>query len=95
MPSEPTAPPPEIRPKLWRFYRERNLSAVQVGRVCGRTREWVRLITLPFDDPKRQTPSPDDIAKLHDWSGGEIGPADWYPPRLSPSDPTRSVESAV
>lgn len=83
MTAEQTAPDPECRPKLWAYYRERKLSAVAVGAVCGRTREWVRLITLPFSDPKRQMPSPEDIEILYDWSAGAIRPGDWYPPRLS------------
>lgn len=79
------APPPEpaARPKLWRYYRERQMTLSEVGAVFGRTAEWVRLVTLPFDDPKRRTPALEDIARAHEWTGGEIGPADWYPPELS------------
>lgn len=71
------------RPKLWRYYRDRGLTRVQVSEVCDRTPEWVRLICLPFDDPKRRVPSPDDVQRLWEWSDGEISPSDWYPPALS------------
>jgi len=74
----------ENRPKLWRYYRERNLSVVTVARAFGRSREWVRKVTLPFDDPKRVTPSVKDVERGFVWSAGELRPEDWYPPRLSP-----------
>jgi hypothetical protein len=88
------APKPEDRPKLWRYYRERDLTLSQVGAVVDRTHEWVRLVCLPFSDPKRRVPSHVDVVKLFEWSGGEIGPADWYPPELSaPSQPV--IEGAT
>lgn len=85
MANEPAPPAPENRPKMWRFYRERNMTLTELARVFDRTKEWCRLITLPFDDPRRRIPSAEDIERAFDWSGGEITPADWYPPRLSPA----------
>jgi hypothetical protein len=66
-----------------------------VGRAFGRSREWVRQITLEFGDPKRVTPSPDDVARIYDWTGGEVGPADWYPPELSAPKPAAPAEAAA
>lgn len=83
MPTNQTPPVAAKRPKLWRYYRDRSLTAQQVGDAFGRTREWVRRVTLPFDDPRRQVPSPEDIARAFEWSAGEITPSDWYPPELS------------
>lgn len=79
----PLAPPPANRPKMWRYCRDRDLKLADVAGVFGRTAEWARLICLPFEDPKRRVPAPEDVARIHAWSGGEIGPADWYPPELS------------
>lgn len=92
--SEIQAPEPANRPKLWRYYRERGMTLGEVGTVFGRTAEWVRLVTLPFDDPKRRVPSPEDVARAFEWSAGEIVPADWYPPSLSPLQPA-STEAAT
>lgn len=72
----------ENRPKFWRWCRDPD-SRRDVATVFGRTPEWVRLITLPFDDAKRRRPSADDVARIHRWTGGQVGPADWYPPELS------------
>lgn len=94
MTEEQTPPSASRRPKLWRYYRDRSLTAQQVGDAFGRTREWVRRVTLPFDDPRRQVPSPDDIARAFDWSGGEITPADWYAPELSAPVPQPSEGAA-
>lgn len=81
--SQETAPPAESRPKLWRYYRERGLTREEVGHAFGRTAEWVRLVCLPFSSDKRRVPSPDDVERGYQWSGGEIRPQDWYPPHLS------------
>ena len=91
----PLAPKPAARPKLWRYYRERGLTSVEVGRVFGRSREWVRQVCLPFDDAKRVIPNEADIRTAYNWSSGEITPADWYPPELSPpaAIPAEAVSS--
>lgn len=81
------APPPANRPKFWRFYRERELTPALVGEELGRSSEWVRLVSLPFDDPKRRVPDKDDVELIHRWSGGEIGAGDWYPAALTETRP--------
>lgn len=90
-----TAPDPERRPKLWRYYRARGLSGAQVGAVFGKSREWVRQVCRPFDDDKRVVPSPADVERAFDWSAGEITPADWYPPELSGQPSTLQPELAT
>lgn len=89
----PSAPQPVARPALYRYYRERGLSLAEVGAVFGKSAEWVRLACLPFDDPRRLVPSAEDVALAHRWTGGEIGPADWYPPELSAGPPASRVEA--
>lgn len=76
----------ENRPKLWRFYRDRNLTQQQVAEARGRSREWVRRICLPFDDAGRIVPDLADVEWFFEWSGHEITAADWYPARLSPAN---------
>lgn len=74
-----TAPTPANRPRFWHYYRERDLSVADVARRLGRSREWVRRITLPFDNPDRRIPDKDDVETIRAWTAGEIGPASWYP----------------
>lgn len=95
MSDQPSAPEPENRPKFWRYIRERGLSKFAVGQVFGYSDEWVRLICLPFEDAKRRTPSPADIERIFLWTSGAVGPADWYPPRLSvPADLSSQPEGS-
>lgn len=88
----PPLPPPSLRPPLHGYARARGLSLAELGAVFGKTGEWARLITLPFDDPRRRVPAPDDVARAFEWSCGEITPADWYPPELS--QPTATAEAS-
>jgi hypothetical protein len=83
-----TAPEPTARPLFWRFCRDRDLSMTSVARIFGRSRGWAYLICLPFDDPRRRVPDPEDVAAIHEWSGGVIGPPHWYPPELTVVEPT-------
>ncbi len=90
-------PQPLSRPKFAQFLWSRDLDFVQAGRALGRTKEWVRRICLPFDDPRRRIPSSEDMRLIFDWSQGEISPADFYPPDLqrdvsddSPATPVAS-----
>jgi hypothetical protein len=92
--SDQTVTEADRRPKLWRYYRDRGMTRNEVGAAFDRTPEWVRLICLPFDDPKRRVPSPDDVERVWSWSQGEIGPADWYPPQLNGLPTTPRVEIA-
>ncbi len=90
--NESPPPAPANRPKLWRYYRDRGMTLAEVGAVFGKTAEWVRLVTLPFGDPKRRVPAADDVEAAFNWSGGEITPADWYPPSLrAPAEPLEAV----
>lgn len=91
---ETVAPEPANRPKLWRYYRERGLTPAEVGVVFERSDEWVRLVCLPFDDPKRRIPAQADVERAFEWSRGEITPADWYPPHLSPDRASASERAA-
>jgi hypothetical protein len=89
-----TAPDPLIRPKFARFIWERDLTDREAADQLGRSRGWVQLLCLPFDDPRRRIPSAADVELIFDWSRGEIGPADWYPPRLSaPPAPANDLQS--
>lgn len=57
--------------------------------------ETVRLIRLPFTDPRRRVPAEPLIALIYAWTGGEIIPADFYPPQLQPGPPSTSATPAA
>jgi hypothetical protein len=72
-------PSPLVRPRLAQFLWERDISFREAGRALDRTGEWVRLICLPFDDPRRRIPDLQDIQRIYDWTGGEVTAGDFYP----------------
>lgn len=78
----PTAPAPLNRPKIALFIWQRGLDYHGFGKAVGRTREWARLVCLPFDDPRRRIPDEADLARIYAWTKGEVSPADFYPPAL-------------
>lgn len=46
----------------------------------GCTREYVRLICLPFDDEKRRDPRAGIVRKVVRLTAGAVRPDDWHPP---------------
>lgn len=88
----PRVPEPLKRPKLAKFLWDRDVKFAAAGEALGRTGEWVRLICLPFDDPRRRVPDAKDLERIHTWTNGEITPADFYPPHLN--QPAASAEAA-
>lgn len=79
------APAPLKRPKLAQWLWERDLDFRTAAGRLGRSREWVRLICLPFDDPRRRIPDQDDMARIHALTEGEVGATDFYPQHLQSS----------
>jgi hypothetical protein len=76
------APRPLSRPAFARWVWERDLTLKEVGEALGCSYEQVRLICLPFSDPKRRVPDEPLIRRIHEYTGGEIGVAQWYPAEL-------------
>lgn len=79
------APPPVERPRLAIWLHERGLVYGDITSICGVGREQIRRYCLPFGDPMHVTPPRGVIESVHAYTNGEIGPADWYPSRLSQS----------
>lgn len=76
------APPPVERPRLAAWLHARSLVPADIAGVCGVGREQVRRYCLPFNDPMNVMPSRHVVEAMFDYTGGEIGPLDWYPARL-------------
>lgn len=91
-----SAPEPVVRPKLAHFIWSRNLDWREAGKQLGMSGEGVRAICLPFGDPKRRIPRPRTMKRIGEWTQGEVGPADFYPPNFgtseAPSSESRSPQ---
>lgn len=79
-----SAPARLDRPKLARFLFERDIAYEAAGRALSRSREWVRFVCLPFSDPRRRVPDKKSMERIVAWTDGEVTPADFYPPELTP-----------
>lgn len=71
------APVPQPRPKFAQWMFERGLKAHDVAAAIDCSREHVRLICLPLDDPDRRNPSQKLRQKIASYTRGEIGLNDW------------------
>ena len=76
-------PKPVDRPKLARYMWDRHLLLKQVAAAIGCSHEQVRLMCLPFGDARRRVPVEGLMARIVEWTDGEIRPADFYPPDLN------------
>ena len=80
---KPAAPAPIGRTPFDRWCWERGLELKEIGEAIGCSHEHVRAIRKPFGHPDRRVPSSRVMATIVEWTGGEIKPADFYPPELS------------
>lgn len=77
------APAPLSRPKLATYLFERDITFRAAGEALGQSQEWVRLVCLPFDDPRRRVPHKDVMERIVAWTQGAVVPADFYPAHLN------------
>lgn len=82
------APKPVERPLLARFIWERMLTLEQVAGDLGCSYEQVRAICRPFSDPARRVPAPALMARIVEWTEGEVTPPHFYPAHLTPARPS-------
>lgn len=71
------------RPKMDRWLRDRGLGTRHLGERWGITPQGASRYLLPFGDERRIVPGEDKIADVLEWTCGEVGAADWYPPELA------------
>lgn len=86
---------PIARPAFARWCWERDLKLKEVGDDIGCSYEQVRLICLPFNDPKRRTPDELLIRRIYEYTGGEISVTHWYPAELHPVAVDRGGEPGI
>lgn len=71
---------PKPRPAFDAWLRLHDKDYAWAARNLDRSREFIRLICLPFCDDKRRRPSSrlvEDIVRL---TAGGVRPEDWHPP---------------
>ncbi len=81
MTGKPALPPaPVQRTPFDRWLWERDISNVAAGERLGRHEVTVARWRLPFSSEKRRIPDAAVIRDIEEWTQGEVGPADFYPP---------------
>jgi hypothetical protein len=91
-----SAPPaPLVRPKLAVYMFEREITLRMAGEALDQSPDWVRLVCLPFDDPRRRVPNKEAMERIVAWTGGEIAPADFYPDHLNQGGEAASLTSPL
>ncbi len=73
-------PPPLVRPQFATALFEAGLDYQQAAVALQSSRETIRLICLPFNDPRRRVPNRKLMQRIVDWTEGKIRPADFYEP---------------
>lgn len=71
------------RPALARWLWDRGIDWRQAGEAFDAHPETVRCWCLPFTDDDYRVPRNRSLSRIHEETGGAIGPADFYPPALN------------
>lgn len=74
---------PATRAKFAQYLFDRRAKPGEVAAEIGCSREQLRRICLPFDDPQWRAPSHKLKQKVDAWTKGEIGLNDWERPARS------------
>jgi hypothetical protein len=78
--STPHCPAPRPSPAFQDWLNTRRLDYAWAAEKLGRSREYIRLICLPFDDPLRRDPSGRLVRDIIKLTEGAVRPDDWHPP---------------
>lgn len=73
-------PDPRPSPAFDAWLRARRLDFAWAAGQLGCSREYVRLICLPFDDASRRDPSGRMVRAIIRLTGGAVRAEDWHPP---------------
>lgn len=75
-----TLPSPQPRPAFDGWLRLHRKDYAWAAARLNRSREYIRLICLPFDDPARRRPGGGLVEDIIRLTGGAIRADDWHPP---------------
>ncbi|VTO10653.1 Uncharacterised protein [Brevundimonas vancanneytii] len=76
-------PDPILKPKLAGWMFARSISVASAATALGCSRQTVRNISRPFGDAGRTVPHEALLARIVEWTNGEVTAADFYPPHLN------------
>jgi hypothetical protein len=75
-------PEPVERPKLAHWMWARKLKARHAEAPLGVSAEQVRKYCLEFGHDDRAVPGREVLARIVEWTGGEVTERDFYPPHI-------------
>jgi len=78
--STPPIPAPRPSPAFETWLRDRRLDYAWAAERLGVSREYVRLLCLPFDEPGRRDASARLVRRVIRLTGGAVRADDWHPP---------------
>lgn len=78
--STPSIPDPRPSPAFEAWLKARRLSYTWAAEQLGCSPEYVRLLCLPFDEPKRRDASARVVRATIRLTGGAVRAEDWHPP---------------
>lgn len=73
-------PPPKPMPLFALLLFQAGVDYQQAAVALESSRETIRMICLPFEDPRRRVPNRKLMVRIVDWCGGRVRPADFYEP---------------
>lgn len=71
--------PEKHRPKFAHWLWLRGIGPSEAGEAVGCSAEWIRRITLPFDDADRARPSAGLRRRIASYTAGDVDLTDWEP----------------
>lgn len=75
-----TLPTPQPRPAFDGWLRLHRKDYAWAASLLGVSREYVRRLCLPFNDPSRALPGGKLVEKIIRLTGGAVRGDDWHPP---------------
>lgn len=78
--STPPIPDPRPSPAFEAWLKARRLDYAWAAEQLGISREYARLICLPFDEANRRDPSGRLVRAIIRLTGGAVRAEDWHPP---------------
>lgn len=77
-----SAAPRTLRPLLHYWLVDRDITGTALAEFCGVTSVEVSQWRQPWDSPRRRKPTDAKLAKIIEFTRGQISAADFYPPHL-------------
>lgn len=71
-------PAPKRRPFFALLLFEAGVDYQQAAKALASSRETIRLVCLPFEDPRRRVPNRQLMGRIVAWTAGRVRPADFY-----------------